>query len=198
MGLLPNPPHDLRQVRTRSALVSSLLELLEEKPFRSLSVVDICQRATVHRTTFYAHFKDRESLLEYALITLTQRFFQTSMTEPDFLDALFHSGRCALDFIQTRHRLYAVGLREEAGTVANVLEEAFAGLMCQRLEHPELRDCIAPLDPTICYHFLAGGAVSIVHWWLEQEFPVPAETILDHIRSLLPAALTRKDEPSHV
>lgn len=189
MANLPNPPHDLRQVKTRSALVSALLELLEEKPFRSLSVVDICQRAMVHRTTFYAHFEDRESLLQYTLTTLTQEFFQTNEEETDLLDAFLHSGRAALEFIQSRRNLYAVGLRAESGTVAKVLENAFSALVCQRLESPELKESIAPLEPAICAHFLAGGAVSIVHWWLEQDFPVPAETIMDHIRRLLPGVL---------
>ena len=49
---------DLRQRKTRALLVKALAELMEERPFSELSVVDICSRAMVHRTTFYAHFND--------------------------------------------------------------------------------------------------------------------------------------------
>lgn len=43
---------DLRQRKTRALLVKALAELMEERPFSELSVVDICSRAMVHRTTF--------------------------------------------------------------------------------------------------------------------------------------------------
>ena len=50
---------DLRQRKTRKLLVEALAQLLEEKSFQELSVTDICRRAMVHRTTFYAHFNDK-------------------------------------------------------------------------------------------------------------------------------------------
>ena len=58
---------DLRQRKTRALLVKALAELMEERPFSELSVVDICSRAMVHRTTFYAHFNDKQELLRYLL-----------------------------------------------------------------------------------------------------------------------------------
>ena len=42
---------DLRQRKTRRLLVEALAQLLVEKPFQELSVVDICGRAMVHRPT---------------------------------------------------------------------------------------------------------------------------------------------------
>ena len=41
---------DLRQKKTRRLLVEALAQLLTERPFQELSVVDICRRAMVHRT----------------------------------------------------------------------------------------------------------------------------------------------------
>lgn len=61
------PREDLRQRRTRKLLADALLSLLEERPLSEISVVDICQRAMVHRTTFYAHFDDKLALLRYAV-----------------------------------------------------------------------------------------------------------------------------------
>ena len=58
---------DLRQKKTRRLLVEALAQLLTERPFQELSVVDICRRAMVHRTTFYAHFNDKQELLHYLL-----------------------------------------------------------------------------------------------------------------------------------
>lgn len=68
---------DLRQRRTKKFLVHALLALMEERPFQELSVVDICERAMVHRTTFYAHFEDKYALLRYAIGELQQEFEMT-------------------------------------------------------------------------------------------------------------------------
>ena len=54
---------DLRQRKTRHSLVEALAALMEERSFQELSVSDICRRAMVHRTTFYAHFTDKQELL---------------------------------------------------------------------------------------------------------------------------------------
>ena len=69
------PREDLRQRRTRKLLADALLSLLEERPLSEISVVDICQRAMVHRTTFYAHFDDKLALLRYAVDEL-QKYFE--------------------------------------------------------------------------------------------------------------------------
>ena len=66
------PREDLRQRRTRKLLADALLSLLEERPLSEISVVDICQRAMVHRTTFYAHFDDKLALLRYAVGRTTE------------------------------------------------------------------------------------------------------------------------------
>ena len=59
---------DLRQRKTRRQLTQALVELMEERPFQELSVTDICRRAMVHRTTFYAHFNDKQELLHYLMV----------------------------------------------------------------------------------------------------------------------------------
>lgn len=60
---------DLRIVRTRKLLSRALFELLETTPYEKISVLDICERAMVHRATFYNHFEDKDHLLEYTIDT---------------------------------------------------------------------------------------------------------------------------------
>ena len=96
---------DLRQRKTRTLLVKALAELMEERPFSELSVVDICSRAMVHRTTFYAHFNDKRELLSYLLSQLERECVETclpkeEMTSPKayFLTA----AKNTLEFFQDR------------------------------------------------------------------------------------------------
>ena len=55
---------DPRILRTRRMLRDAMLSLLETEAFDTISVQEIAERATVNRATFYAHYVDREALLE--------------------------------------------------------------------------------------------------------------------------------------
>jgi AcrR family transcriptional regulator len=53
---------DPRARRTRDALGDALVALIEERPFESITVQDVLDRAGVGRSTFYAHYSDKEDL----------------------------------------------------------------------------------------------------------------------------------------
>jgi AcrR family transcriptional regulator len=57
------PAVDRRVRRTRELLHRALLELIGEKGYDRVTVQDILDRADVGRSTFYAHFRDKEDLL---------------------------------------------------------------------------------------------------------------------------------------
>jgi AcrR family transcriptional regulator len=54
---------DRRVLRTRKALHEALISLILEKGYEAVTVQDILDRADVGRSTFYAHFADKEQLL---------------------------------------------------------------------------------------------------------------------------------------
>ncbi len=56
-------PQDRRVRRTRRRLKEALLELLQERPYESITVQEIIDRADVGRSTFYSHFPSKEALL---------------------------------------------------------------------------------------------------------------------------------------
>ena len=66
---------DLRIVRTRKLLSSTLLEMMEECSIEKISVIDLCNRAMVNRATFYAHFEDKYHLLSFALEELKDTIY---------------------------------------------------------------------------------------------------------------------------
>jgi AcrR family transcriptional regulator len=55
---------DPRIRRTRNLLHESLLKLMQNKSFDSISVQDITDAATVNRATFYDHYTDKYALLD--------------------------------------------------------------------------------------------------------------------------------------
>lgn len=58
-----NQKEDRRSQRTRRLLHQAVLALMQEKRYDSITVQDIIDRADVGRSTFYAHYQDKEDLV---------------------------------------------------------------------------------------------------------------------------------------
>jgi len=58
---------DPRAARTRILIQEAFLSLASEKSFEAITVKDIVERANVNRSTFYAHFDDKYTLLDQLL-----------------------------------------------------------------------------------------------------------------------------------
>ena len=60
---------DLRIRRTHKLLWNSLFELMTQskQKYSTITINQICDRAMVHRTTFYKHFEDKDALLAFDL-----------------------------------------------------------------------------------------------------------------------------------
>lgn len=60
----------MRQPRTtenlKDRLWESLFQLMEEKPYATISISEIAQKADVGRATFYRHFDSKDDLIIYA------------------------------------------------------------------------------------------------------------------------------------
>lgn len=56
---------DLRVQKTYKQLIDTLIQLMSEKSFEDITVSEICNRAEVHRATFYKHFKDKYEFLKF-------------------------------------------------------------------------------------------------------------------------------------
>jgi AcrR family transcriptional regulator len=59
----PKKKTDARVRRTRDALGDALIALMQEKPFDTITVQDVLDRAHVSRSTFYSHYSDKDDLL---------------------------------------------------------------------------------------------------------------------------------------
>lgn len=54
---------DRRIRHTRDRFGDALIKLVQEKPFDTITVQDILDRADVGRSTFYVHYRDKNDLL---------------------------------------------------------------------------------------------------------------------------------------
>ena len=53
---------DLRTEKTEKSIRAAFLALRRQKPLEKITVKELCQRAAIHKSTFYAHYADLYAL----------------------------------------------------------------------------------------------------------------------------------------
>lgn len=116
---------DPRTKRTRLLLQQALGEMLTEQSFASVTIADITRRAGVNRATFYAHFQDKDDLLEWTLREKCRRVLDAALTasQPPSPEAWRHLIQCILDCFAEMPCRCPQAARQWNGIVTNAMRE---------------------------------------------------------------------------
>ena len=68
--------HDLRVVKTKTAIRTAFVELLSERSFEEITVKDIVEKAVINRTTFYRHYIDKYDLAQKVSDEMLQNYIR--------------------------------------------------------------------------------------------------------------------------
>jgi len=171
-----NTKADRRSERTRQLLNGALIELMLERHYDEITVQDIIDRANIGRSTFYAHFLDKEDLLmsgfTRALDMLNGHAQHPDAGEDQALPSLARF----FEHVQEHHRLYKAlvhggGIdrlsKKSHQHMRRTIEQHLAELLPAGQAPP------APLPPVADY--IAGAVLSMLTWWLENEMPYTPE-----------------------
>ena len=176
---------DRRIRRTRKLLQDALLELILEKGYAAVTVQDVIDRANVGRSTFYAHFQDKESLFLSEFEAL-QMQFEHHLTRMPMTDASpWGLSLMMFQHAQSQRQLYKALAGKEAGSV--VLEYLRKFLSAVLLDHlkPQLSKRTPPqIPPEILAHYLVSTFIALLTWWLDHDLPYSAERMNDMFRQL--------------
>ena len=162
---------DKRVERSRTALVSTLLDLMAEKPYSKISVANICESSGVARPTFYLHFRSKDDLLRFYIEQLFTEF--AKQIDP-LLSASPHVDPkiAVLMFQQWKDHGAVAKLLVEEGVEAILLNEfkRYVGDIIDRyIEVHNVRiDSAGRLRYVIDY--LAGASFSVIVRWVREDF----------------------------
>jgi len=71
--VVPERAADRRVRRTTQALTHAFVDLVREKRYDAITVQDLLERADVGRSTFYAHYRGKDDLLERSFARMLAR-----------------------------------------------------------------------------------------------------------------------------
>lgn len=182
---------DLRTRRTEHHLREALVELMLQRGYEPVTVVEICERAMVHRTTFYKHYDGKLELLDDVL---DSRLFE--LLGPD-LPAIGHDGRAGTHdaarlllrmtgTIEADRRFFELLARPDAGNLVPRLTDA---LRRRLLETPTGRRAAADDGERaeLRAHLHAALIVNAIVWWMRR----PDQLSPAQVAEVLTAELAR-------
>jgi AcrR family transcriptional regulator len=180
---------DRRALRTKTALHGALLRLVLECDYDEISVGDIADAADVGRSTFYAHFTDKDDLLRGGLGHLRDLLFAEHASagagEDDPASRILGFSRFMTAHLKERHQLYRALMRGRAGPIViDRIRELLSELVRAELASRETTFGSRTPTPEIAVRFVVGAYMSVVTWWLDRGAREPPDAIDRAFREL--------------
>ena len=157
-----NAKNDRRSQRTRRLLSEALVQLILEKDYNAITVSDIIERANVGRSTFYAHYRNKDDLflgeLDRVIEVLSQRI-------PDQEELPYFPSLGLLRHVGEEYELYkALVWTPGIDLLVKHLQKSLSQRVERGLEKSG-RAFEVPLP--ILANFITGSFLTLLKWWLE-------------------------------
>jgi AcrR family transcriptional regulator len=164
---------DRRVRRTRRVLHVALIELILEKGYQRTTVQDILDRADVGRSTFYAHYRDKDSLLLSTFDDLRVDLYADieSMWPGEPIGDPSLLSRALFVHAYNNQIVYrALCGKASAGTVAQRHLHDMIGDILHSHLRPHLDDRGAPIPSDLVSEFCASALIGMLVWYVQEDF----------------------------
>lgn len=168
---------DRRVRRTRHALFLALMELMTTTKYDAITVRDIIDRADVGRSTFYAHFANKDELLSSSIDDLGASLIAHSAAEGE--PFAFAAG-------MLRHVATHVSIYENltADTHGVWVLASMTDVVADVVSHDLRRSRLPHRDDPALARFIAGGFFEMLRGWLESGASAPVAEVAAAFRTM--------------
>ena len=183
---MPDKVFDRRIQKTLQLLQNALAALISEKDYDAVTIQEILDRANVGRSTFYAHFENKDQLLRSILTLLNERFEEgirhISAGDKRYEDNSSQMPLRVLQFVEQNQQLFRAMLRKPGHS--NPLDDY---LFAVTREHFRSMIQINPSDTLpleMATHYYASAFIGALAWWLENDLAYSAEEFAQMLNRL--------------
>jgi len=152
---------DKRIVRTRLAVFNALFDLATEKEIDKITVVELCERAGINKSTFYLHYRSINDCFQKCFDLFTEKMleFSKDIVYEDMGTAPEKTIATILDATE-KNMVYVERFRDSVmyDSAIRTVKEAFVNEILKKNN----------IDPTVNYHeaakvtFLVGGCADMI------------------------------------
>lgn len=173
---------DRRIQRTRTALHDALIELILEKGYEAITIQDIIDQANVGRSTFYAHYLDKQQLLLASIAGL-----RTILIEQQAAAIHVHGGLAKgtfafsygmFDHAASHAQLYRAMVGKQSGTIIQrELQQILASIARDEIMTIIPTRANTPIPVDVIVEYVVNAYTGLLTWWLEARLPCSTSEI---------------------
>ncbi len=174
---------DRRIRRTEALLQDALIALILEKGYDAITVQDILERANLGRSTFYAHYRDKEDLLVSGFSRVFDEFrkdyAQSSAAAADPQQAARELSLYFFRHTGSHRHLFRALIGRQGGEIILQYARTFLSDIARSyLDLGRLPSANRPLvEPLVQY--LVSSYLALLTWWLDHDSPFSPEQMND-------------------
>jgi AcrR family transcriptional regulator len=185
-------PVDRRIQKTKKILSEALVALIVEKGYEAITIKDIIEKANVGRSTFYAHFEDKEQLLLSGHDTF-KRLLSDHVVPPVNGSTVPMKEAHAVDInflflyrhIQEQSKLTTALLGEKGGEIVqDQVHHIFARRIAEYFGTHDLEEKESILF-SMTVQAAATAMVTLLVQWMERGMPFTPEEMAQQSEALL-------------
>jgi AcrR family transcriptional regulator len=182
---------DTRVRRTQRRLREAIVSLIHEKSYPAIVVNEILERADVGRSAFYAHFANKDALLESGI---GQMLHASAPRTPPADVGRFGT------VLRFSFPVFAyVGQHRDAGEMKmgrrgrRTVHQHLHRVLVEHIQHDverlaEGRDSLLSVD--LATEYIVTTFILVLNWWVERRSPISAQEVDDVFLALVVPALT--------
>lgn len=161
---------DRRVRRTRRALREALIALILEKGYDRITVREILDRADVVRSTFYAHFGDKDALMLSCFTDMLAQLEAAVSVMDEGVDPA-RPAEILYEHAYRNRRVYRAlcGVRG-SDLVQRHLHRLIGDLLREHLG-PHLAAAGSELPADLVAEYYTSATLGLLMWWVANDFP---------------------------
>ena len=182
---------DARTVRTRQALRTALLRLLESRPLADITILDICDLAEVGYTTYFRHHPTKESLLDDVAAEEIAHLVGLTLPLAEAANTLT-AGVALFTYVEAHRELWSTLL---TGGAEGAMRNEFLRISREIAATRGREDHWPPAD--LVTILVVSSTIELLSWWLRQKKPLSIQEMADiHERIIIHPAIHMERIPA--
>jgi AcrR family transcriptional regulator len=156
-----------RRVRaTRDGLGDALIALMHEKPFETITVQHVLDRAKVSRSTFYSHYSDKNDLFLSDVEDFWEMMSTALIRQGDTSNRVAPVQELFSHVADMRQFIVSMTASQKVRDVMELGHGHFARAIDQRLSTLPAARNLSSTRRSALAHSSAGSLFSLLNWWL--------------------------------
>jgi len=165
--------HEQRKHTTHQRLLDAARELIVQRGYANVDILDITERANVSKATFYKHFPNKEEcvreLMQQGFDALVTQIMSVKHSQPphEWVRASFER---AFDWAGQHRELMLIMVGGAASSQLNAFGRAY---LVAVIEHNMTDEPVFEEEPSVPHavaaQIITGIMIQLLGWWLEND-----------------------------